>query len=323
MLGVTVCASAFDPTAGDYSREWPSDIRVLSYNVEGQLVSGTSTIQARFGRIINALDPDVIVFQEIADTLTANQVAAQVMTLTGESGWTAHMGIGFGVRTVVASRFPLADTRTDTFPASSTRGVTIARINLPDGTYDRDLYIMGVHLKCCNSVGNEDENRQRSADAIAAWMGDARRAGGFYTLPNNTPMVVVGDFNLVGGPQPEQTLLTGNIQSESTYGPDVKGDWDNSNITDLTPADPFTGTINTWPSTSAQQTSRLDRFLYTDSAVEIGARGIVNPATMTSAVRTALGVQSTDASAAADHLPIFADFRMGPAPSAGSLWTIR
>ena len=90
--------------------------------------------------------------------------------------------------------------------------------------------------------GSEDASRQDSADAIANWLGDARGvtrpSGDNVTLPPDTPMINLGDFNLVGGPQPENTLITGDIQDEGTYGPDVKGD---SNSTMWAVVLPFAG----------------------------------------------------------------------------------
>ena len=93
---------------------------------------------------------------------------------------------------MIASRFPLSMTRIDTIPASSTRGVTIALADLPDTDYDRDVYLLGVHLKCCGDPGgSEDASRQDSADAIANWLGDARGvsrpSGDQVTLPPDTP----------------------------------------------------------------------------------------------------------------------------------------
>ena len=207
-------------------------------------------------------------------------------------------------------------TRIDTIPASSTRGVTIALADLPDPVYSADVYLLGVHLKCCgNPGGSEDDSRQDSADAIANWLGDARGvarpSGNNVTLAPDTPMISLGDFNLVGGPQPETTLITGDIQDEGTYGPDVKGDWDNSNLTDLTPTDPFTGDTFTWQGNQNFPPGRLDRFFYTDSVVTVANSFILNTDTMTPAALAAAGLQAGDTLTqnSSDHLPIAMDLR--------------
>lgn len=48
-------------------------------------------------------------------------------------------------------------------------------------------------------------------------------------------MEVIGDLNMVGGPQPLDTLLNGDIVDESTYGADSSPDWDGSALTDAHP----------------------------------------------------------------------------------------
>ena len=312
-------AWAFDPLAGDFSKEHPLDVRIVEYNHERNFISDPSR-DAAFNRILIALNPDVICFEEFESSVSSTAIRDRldsILPIDGGGNWQIHLGLLGGIRTVIASRYPLTMKRVDTIPASSTRGVTIALVDLPESNYDRDIYLLGVHLKCCGSPGSsEDDSRQDSADAIANWLGDARGVsrpfGDNVELPADTPMISLGDFNLVGGPQPEDTLLTGDIQSESTYGPDVKGDWDISDMTDLHPVDPFTGDDFTWQGSSSYAPSRLDRFFYTDSVVTIANSFILNSDTMTSSALAAAGLQSSDTlpSRSADHLPMVADLRL-------------
>ncbi len=317
---LSICAlqaAAFDPIAGDYSRDNPLHIRVMSYNVQRKFISDPGTDDA-FNRILVAVDPDVIVFQEIETNVAQSTMIARLNAiLPPPSGsWQVQFGLTGGIRNVLASRFPLADTRTDTVPASATRGVTIGRIDLPDSIYADDIYVMGVHLKAF-SGSEEDALRQQSADAIANWLADARgvprSSGNNIVLPNSTPMIVMGDFNLVGPSiQPELTLTNGDIQNEVTYGSDVKGDWDNTDMGDLFPADPFTGDTDTWPSTSGNPSSRLDRFIYTDSSTVVANSFVLNALNMNGAALSGTGLFSTDTitSNSADHLPIVMDIEI-------------
>jgi endonuclease/exonuclease/phosphatase family metal-dependent hydrolase len=195
--------------------------------------------------------------------------------------------------------------------------VTIALADLPDASYPLDVYLLAVHLKCCGSPGgSEDVSRQRSADAIANWLGDARGAirpsGNNIVLPANTPVIVLGDFNLVGGPQPENTLLTGDIQAEATFGTDIQGDWDVSDITNLNPLDPFTGNNFTWQGNATYPPSALDRFMVTDSAFTVASKFVLNTNTMTQLALTAAGLQAGDTLTqnSSDHLPIIVDLRI-------------
>ncbi len=265
-----------------------------------------------------AINPDVILFAEIETSVGDSELINRLNSVlpNGSDSWVIQRGIpSVNIQTVLASRYPLALQRTDTIPTSETRGVNIALVNLPNEVYEANLYMMGVHLKCCNSNGTEQERRQRAMDAIASWMGDARTEGGFIDLFVEGPMIALGDFNLVGGSngnQPEQTLITGDIQDEVTFGPDIKGDWDNSDLTDLAPADPYTGNRNTWPSDTTNPSSRLDRFFFTDSVMKYFHGFVFNTQTMNNSQRASAGVQrfDTDGDTTADHLPTVMDVRL-------------
>ncbi|HIA71523.1 MAG TPA: hypothetical protein EYO01_02280 [Phycisphaerales bacterium] len=286
------------------------DVRVVSYNLHGDLDPYNLSSDA-FSRVISALNPDIVVFEEVTtNNDDALQFADWLSHHMPTNGWSVHLGINAGIRTIVASHLPMSMLEVDTTPASSTRGVTMALVDLPDNLFDRDVYILGVHFKCC-SYGDEDIKRQKSADAIATWMGDARFVGRNIDLPWGTPMILTGDMNLVGGPQPELTLITGDIIDESTYCPDIKGDWDNSNLFDVTPADPNTGDTFTWQGSGSWPPSNLDRLMVTDSVLAIGNNFVFNTDTMSNSELSILGLNASDTlvSSTSDHLPIVLDFK--------------
>ncbi|MFQ5490582.1 MAG: endonuclease/exonuclease/phosphatase family protein, partial [Phycisphaerae bacterium] len=314
-------AQAYDPLVGDFSKADPLDVRIVAYNHNRSFIENSGK-DAAFDRILIALNPDIICFEEFTSAIAPNDVANRLNSIlpTGGAGWQIHFGLLGGIRTVLASRYPLLMTRTDTIPAASTRGVTLALADLPDVDYPVDVYLLGVHLKCCGSPGgSEDAKRQASADAMANWMGDARGvarpSGENIALPTDTPMIALGDFNLVGGPQPETTILTGNIQDTGTYGPAVKGDWDGSNLTNLNPLDPFTGDNFTWQGSGSFNPSPLDRMFFTDSVMTVANSFVLNTDTMTATALTNAGLQAGDTlpSNTSDHLPIVLDMRLSAA----------
>jgi hypothetical protein len=193
--------------------------------------------------------------------------------------------------------------------------MAIGLVNLPDDQFPSDFYVMNNHYKCCGSNGSsEDLRRQQQSDANVAWLRDARNPGGSVNLAPGTPFAVVGDLNLVGGPGPLDTLLTGNISNEARYGVDSPPDWDGTLITDAAPVHNGTGSTNyTWRSSGS--TSRLDYIIYSDSALDAGNKFVLNTVSMTGADRTATGLQQYDtaqgnSSTYFDHLPVVVDFRL-------------
>ncbi len=320
---LTPAAVAFDPLLGDYSRDAALDVRVMAYNHNRNFIEDPSR-DAAFDRVLTLLDPDIIVFQEFTSGVSQADISNRldsILPVGAGANWQIHFGQLGGIRTVIASRYPLLMRRTDTIPQASTRGVTIALADLPDADYPLDIYLLGVHLKCCgNPGGSEDASRQDSADAIANWLGDARGvvrpSGNNIVLPADTPMINLGDFNLVGGPQPENTLITGNIQDEGTYGPDVQGDWDVSDMTNLMPSDPFTGNTFTWQGNGNFAPSALDRMFISDSAITVANSFILNTNTMTPGALANAGLQSGDTlpGNTSDHLPVVMDVRISNVP---------
>jgi len=318
LLVLAAVGHAYDPTVGDFSRRAPTDVRILSYNVERNFIS-VPVRDAAFARVFRAVDPDIIVFQEILrDDVTDTELRTRLEELLPIAPDTWHLlrgqatNSGAFIQTVVASRWPLSLTRTNTTPAAPSRGVTMALVDLPDAIYATDLYVMGVHLPCCT----DEVGRQKAADAMAAWMGNARQPGGLISLAANTPMLVVGDTNMREASGSEFTLLTGDIADEATFGADVAGDWDGSGLLDLTPRDPYTNDRDTWPSGTTAPSNRFDRFVFTDSVMQAPTGFVLNTATMTANQRAGAGLQAGDISpdVTADHLPIVMDARVALRP---------
>ncbi|HPQ67093.1 MAG TPA: hypothetical protein PLI51_10240, partial [bacterium] len=314
-------APAFDPNTGDLSKEESTDIRVMTYNTMRNFIWDSGT-DGEYERLLQALDPDIIVFEEIYWQVTIDQIEGRLDSLLGGT-WTAWTGkyssfyVGgdwvLDVCNAVASRWPLSMERWDTSPNASTRGVTMALIDLPDATYRRDFYIMGNHFKSGSDSGDEDQ-RQESADANAAWLGDARDAPeaehDYISLETDTPVVILGDFNLIDDIQPDITIRTGDIQDTGTFGPAVKGDWDGSDLADAYPDDPWSDDHDTWPSDVSNPYRRFDRQYYTDSVVMVANSFILNTRNMTASQRSAAGVNQYDTEDASDHLPVIVDYRM-------------
>jgi endonuclease/exonuclease/phosphatase family metal-dependent hydrolase len=297
----------------------------MSYNVLWDTIfPEMNPIQAaKFARVVNALNPDVLNLQEIdspfdtTTTFTAADVANlmnSIMPLPGGSLWQTYKAAD----NVIVSKYPLTLKRNSPDPTPNW-AVAMSLVNLPDAQYNTDFYFMNNHFKCCgNPEGPEEVQRQRTADAIANWMRDARTAGGSVNLPAGTPMAVVGDLNIVG-PQTLDTLITGNIMDEATFGTDSPPDWDGTDLGDAHPLHNVAGPADyTWrDETITTYTSRIDFVLFTDSVARIAHKFVLNTVDMSPAELTATGLETYDIvkhkeplfPLTYDHLPLVVDFR--------------
>lgn len=332
-LAQVSAALAFSPTTGDLGKLSTTCVRVMTYNNQKHFISD-STKDAQFKRIIEAINPDVIIFNEIDDSLGANSSAIATLiktrleTYSPSATWTVWVGQSDGFnRNALCSKYSQSMQISDTNPTmpSTTRGCTAARISLSSLGWSTDLYIMGVHLKSggTTGVGGDADKRQQGADALTNWMRDARTSGGNINLPSGTPMLVVGDTNLGYNDQGDEspyhaseTLLDGNIYNTGTYGSSSAPDWDGSSNSDAVPYDYNNAEVRTQPSTGVQ--SRFDRFYYTDSVMRPQSKFVLNTETMTTAALAAAGLSSTDTSTASDHLPTVVDFVPGADTSAAA-----
>ena len=311
----------FAETTGTFiDRAAPTDLRFVTYNIyQDSIFADTNSTQAaKFSRVVRALQPDVLNLQEIYNH-SASQTASlmnAILPLDNGATWYAFQSFD----NVLVSKYPLMMTAADTIPEPNSTSYAMALVNLPDAQFATDFYFMDAHFKCCGNTGStEDAQRQRQADALANWMRDARSPGGHVNLPAGTPMVVAGDLNLVGSPQPLDTLLTGNIINEGTYGMDSPPDWDGTDLADAHPLQNASGPDDyTWRNDpSGYSRSRLDYVLYTDSVVDITNYFVLNTVSMTSTERTATGVQTNDVTLTSsnyDHLPVVVDFRFPSEP---------
>jgi endonuclease/exonuclease/phosphatase family metal-dependent hydrolase len=301
-------------------------VRVVTYNVKWNSIFPAVDPRraAKFAHVVQSLDPDVLALQEIglhpqergrpgSHKWTAEEVLelmAVIRPLPADQAWHAWQGSD----AVIVSRFPLKITARKTTPPGE-RDLALALVDLPDDRFKVDLYLLNNHFKCCDATRN-DPLRQKQADALVAWLRDARTLGGSIDLPPGTPCVMVGDLNIVGSFDPVQTLLSGDIHDEATYGPASPPDWDNTPLTDAHPLHNVTGPEDwTWrDDTSKYEPGRLDFVIYSDSVLEAVQVFALDTTSMSAADLQASGLEPFDVchdeiGHEFDHLPLVADFR--------------
>lgn len=282
----------------------PRSVRLVSYNT---LFDGPFERPDEFARILHALQPDIICFQEVW-AHTGSDVSGLLekwLPLDDEKSWYTHQGFG----NVICSRWKLGLTASETAPPGS-EIQAMALIDLPDSIYLHDLYVVNCHFACCGCSGSSaDRARQKNADANVNWFRDARSVGESVDLVPNTPFVICGDFNMVGGIQPLNTLLTGNIIDEGTFGADSPPDWDGSSISDVFPLHAGGPYSYTWRDDSTLfGPGRLDFVLYSDSVLAVKKTFVLWTPDLPADVLAAHGLLSPDTQVASDHLPLVVDF---------------
>ncbi len=283
----------------------PGSIRLLTYNVQNDGLFDGGRLP-RFTRILQALNPQIIGVQEIyghnAQQL-ANQMESILPSGSGQQWYTS----GVSSDVYVASRYPITRTWGIQGTGSSADNGAF-QINLrPD--FDSDLLLIVAHPPCC---GN-DNGRQLEVDAIMAFIRDAKSPGGAVTVAPNTPIVIVGDLNLVGDSQQLTTLLTGDIVNTGQFGPPFDPDWDNTAFADLAPRIPNLPQFFTWYSPfSSFAPGRLDFVIYSNSVLDFVQRLVLFTPSLPADTLSAYNLLFDDATAASDHLPVVGDFVVLP-----------
>jgi len=273
-------------------------LRLLSWNTEfGGLFDPAA--EGAYERILQAAQPDLIAFQELWD-YDAQEVEDRVTELLPELGPWHAVRIDGGNATV--SRYPVTQSMVVAAGYRETATVidTAPVLGVP-------LLLINCHLRCCGA----DEERQWEADALVDFLRDAREPGGRLTLDPLTPMILCGDFNLVGLRQQLVTIQTGEIVNQGVFGPSSPPDWDGGDLADLVPRQIAAPSCYTWHDDwSSYLPGRLDFVFYTDSAVEMLGSGVVWTPELPAWYLAEWGLQADDAPDAADHIPLYADFRL-------------
>lgn len=292
-LTYTYNQAIFEAPAFRISKENDSDIRVLSYNVLRDNLFNPG-VQNEFRRIFQAIRPDIIGLSEVYDNSGAQAAALIESFLPSEEGEQWYSG-DTGNDNLIVSRFPVID-------QSSIDGNAAYLLDLGD----REMFTIVAHPPCCaNNTG-----RQNEFDAMLGFLRDSQN-GAEFDIEENTPVIIMGDMNLVGFARQQTTLLTGDIDNEQSYGSDFNPDWDGTALEDSKPLNPGSPTAITWYSSSSSfGAGRLDYMVYSGSVMELTNSFSLFTPTINTDSLLAYGLQANDVLLASDHLPVVADFRL-------------
>lgn len=303
-------------------RRLPDHVRVMTWNVGDRSIFPNDSSRpdttsdersARVGRVLRAVGADVLCLQEVARPPAAVIALMQgLQPLAPERRWSAHRVLN----NVVASAFPIIESGGGTVKRGVfRRGHAMVLIDLPP-PLTRDLAVICAHFQ--SKAGRIQLSlRQRQADMIAAWIRERRQEKG-RTLPSGTPLVVLGDLNVIDVPSPSlRTLLTGDIANEREFGSDRKPDWDDSDLIDVLPRHHGSASeIYTWrDDTQGYPYGVLDRVLLTDSVAVASAAFVLNTTIMSGEQLRQTGLRANDvmldpAKGIHDHLPVVVDIAL-------------
>jgi len=275
-------------------RNEANSFRVLSYNVLSDGLFESSRLPA-FTRILQAIEPAIIGFQEIYNH-SASETANQVQTILPSPGqqWYGAKG---GPDNIVVSCFPILSS----YQIEGNGGFIIDL----NPVISSQLLLIVAHLP----ASSNNTARQWEADAIMAFIRDAKNPGGIITLPTDTPMMIIGDLNLVGYAQQLITLLTGDIVNTGQFGNPFPPDWDDSDFDHILPRSTDIPFFYTWYSPfSSYSPGKLDYMIFSDSVIESVKKFVLFTPAMSADSLAAHNLQSDDVEIASDHLPLVLDF---------------
>jgi exonuclease III len=270
-------------------------VRVVSYNSEFDgLFIGSRGVKQR--KILKVLDPDIIAFQEIYD-YTAAEVKAVVESILPTENGEVWYGEKVNPDIIVISKYPIAE-------KYSLNGNGVFRIRA-FGSENKNLILFNCHFSCCDN----NADRQMEVDQIMAFINEMKFNAGPILVKNEDPFILCGDMNLVGFQQQVNTLLTGDIVNEATYGQDFNPDWDGSHLVDLKPSTMNLPATFTWnDSGSSYPKGRLDYMIYSGSVASAVNSFIFDTENMDADQLFQYQLTNTMVAEASDHMPVVADF---------------
>jgi len=257
-------------------------VRVMSSNV---LFSSPLKNPEPFERVLGAIDPDVILYQEWFNT-PADEVQRWLNAHAG-TGWRVHMPDSkAGV--AIATTKPIITTYQAVIPPSGNERPARAVAALID-TDAGELLAISVHLKCCGNAGSEEDlKRIDQAKSINAFVRSVHKKH------PDAKVVIAGDFNLVGSRTPLDTIRA----SLGIHGEDL------STVNTIHIGE---RSMITWNDEKSRfSPGRLDWMLIDESMSTPAHAFILDTRTLSDGSLEAMGLHPDD-SKGSDHLPIVMD----------------
>ncbi len=274
-------------------------LRVVSWNV---LWGTPSKSPDGFARVLKALEPDVILFQEWDHGYWTDEPRMPEREYTdwlnqrlGGGSWSIMRGDDRGV--LVASRSTITPFLPAKIQVAPDRSAGINRARTVRCASGRVLTPLGevgavsLHLK---SQGGLDSREDRIRQAEATSVHDAIKAAMGERKPDY--LIIAGDWNLVGGRGPLEHAVAGIDRA-------------GSDLRIVEPRRLGIDDVITWrDQRSSFAPGRLDYALIADDGVELVGSFILDTTLLSDASLSKAGLMRTDTDGS-DHLPMVLDLR--------------
>jgi len=271
-------------------------IRIMSYNVERDALLDPVRGPLQES-VIQAALPDIIAIQEVYNysPVEVSRIINDILPL--DQGSWKFSGVIPDI---------MLFSKWDIIATDAVDGNGVFLVELDEG---RQLLIYNVHFPCCDN----DSGRQEEIDYLLSTIRDKDILFNIGDKINPmTPILVVGDMNLVGFKSQIESLLTGDINDNQFYGPDFNPDLDGSDLEDANPYTiGFPANITWYDPSSGYNPGKLDFILYTGSQLKLTNTFAINSERMDQDLLQDFQFASTDhTTRASDHLALVADFSL-------------
>jgi endonuclease/exonuclease/phosphatase family metal-dependent hydrolase len=261
-------------TSFDFSKN--ADIRVVSWNVQfGALLKD----KPRGVRLLKALDPDVLLLQELDGDDTNEQLNSFLEQTLGGT-WFTCMSRVHGTERHHQLRSAVCINQRTKFtnnlaPFKALYGASIFN-NVP-------VNFFSLHMRCCGGPTGEAEDQRQE---------EAKKIRNAIDTSTDQTWIVAGDWNLVGTTKPLKIVQSNTLAIVDAFQPD--------------------GLLNaTWSDTTSSFTpGRLDWMLYSPKTLEIVRSFVLDTSDLDIKTCVSHGILQEDTAKLSDHLPLVADFNI-------------
>ena len=271
-------------------RKQIDELRMITHNVLNDRPFSNQW-QDRFFRQWISVRPDILHLQEIYSHST-QETEALIQSCLGGTWFSAGHN---DCKTI--SRYPITGSWT-------IDGNLAVLIDTADAI-GTPILCINAHFPCCSN----DEGRQEEADAVMAFVREAYQPGGPLTLEEDVPVLIAGDLNLVGLARQLETLVTGDIADNGSFGPDFMPDPDGSHLHNIVSRLTEQRMGYTWRSDNSWfWPGHLDYMIFSDSNLQRSHDFLLDTREMSLDELEGNDLQEQDSSSS-DHLLFCVDFR--------------